>query len=465
MISKPIISKRPAGMLGLTIVLAGQAISILASGMTGFALSIWVFQRTGSATSLGIMETAFTLPYLLIIPLAGVMVDRYNRKLMMMVSDLAAVMGTLTILVLLATGHLQVWHFYLVNVLIGLGNAFQWPAYSAAITTMIPKEQYGRANGMMSFVQAGPGVVSPLLAGALLPYVGLNGILFIDVATFILAIGALMLVHVPPPAQTIEGQEGKGNFWQEVTFGFKYILQRPSLLGLVILLFTANLFLGFPNSVQVPMILSRTDNNSLILGTIETAGAISWTVGSILMSAWGGPKRRMHGTLIGWTIFCAFGNILFGLGRGLWIWVPSILVAGVGSSIGMATSQTILQTKVAPDVQGRVFSARRMLTWFPDTFTPILGGLLADRVMEPGMKSGKGLSILLGGLVGNGPGSGMAVIMVVFGVLTILVLLSGYAFPNIRNLEDLLPDHDQMEKVEQKAGEISFDSTIGSGLE
>jgi len=142
-------------MLGLSIVMMGQAVSILASSMTGFALSIWVFQRTSSATSLGIMQTAFTLPYLLIIPIAGVMVDRYNRKLMMILSDLVAGLGTIAILILHLTGNLEVWHFYVVNAVIGLGNAFQWPAYSAAISTMVPKEQYGRANGMMSLVQAG----------------------------------------------------------------------------------------------------------------------------------------------------------------------------------------------------------------------------------------------------------------------------------------------------------------------
>ncbi len=199
--------QRPSGMAGLSIVLAGQAVSILASGMTGFSLSIWVFQQTKSATSLGIMQSAFTLPYLLIIPLAGVLVDRYNRKLMMMVSDLAAGLGSVAILILLSSGHLQIWHFYLVNVLIGLGNAFQWPAYSAAITTMVPKEHYGRANGLMSFVQAGPSAVAPLLAGALLPLISLKGILLIDIATFILAIGALLMVHVPQPARTVEGQE------------------------------------------------------------------------------------------------------------------------------------------------------------------------------------------------------------------------------------------------------------------
>jgi MFS transporter, DHA3 family, macrolide efflux protein len=443
--------QRPSGMLGLTIVLAGQAISILASGMTGFALSIWVFQKTSSATSLGIMTSAFTLPYLLIIPLAGVLVDRYNRKLMMMVSDLAAGLGSLTILILLSTGHLQIWHFYLVNILIGLGNAFQWPAYSAAITTMVPKEQYGRANGLMSFVQAGPSAVAPLLAGALLPVIGLQGILLIDVVTFVLAIGALLMVHVPPPVRTKEGLAGKGNLLQEAAFGFKYIFKRPSLLGFVVMLFFANLFLGFPNSVHVPLILSRTGNSSIILGAVETAGALSWTLGSVIMSAWGGPKRRIHGVLLGWTVYCLAGNLVFGLGRSVGIWVPAILVAGIGSSIGIATSTSLLQVKVAPDVQGRVFSARRMLTWFPDTFTPVLGGLLADQLMEPVMQNGSWLSKLFGWMAGTSPGSGMAVMMVVFGILTILATMSGYVFPRIRNMEDLLPDHDQLEIVEEPA--------------
>lgn len=436
-------------MFGLTIVLLGQAVSILASSMTGFALSVWVFQQTSSATSLGIMQTAFTLPYLLIIPLAGVMVDRYNRKLMMAVSDLAAGLGTLAILFLLTTGNLEIWHFYLVNAIIGLGNAFQWPAYSAAITTMVPKEQYGRANGMMSFVQAGPGVVAPLLAGALLPLIGLNGILWIDVITFVLAIGVLMLVHIPPPRQTEEGRQSRGSLLQEAGFGFKYIFQRPSLWGYVIMLFVANLFLGFPNSVHVPMILLRTDNSSIILGAAETAGAISWTVGSLLMSAWGGPRRRIHGALLGWIGYCVFGNVIFGLGTSLQVWIPAILLAGLGSNIGIATSQAILQSKVAPDVQGRVFSARRMLTWFPDTFTPILGGLLADRIMEPAMLGQGWLAKMFGWMVGNTPGSGMALIMIVFGILTILAMLSGYIVPQIRNIEDLLPDHDQLADVVQ----------------
>jgi hypothetical protein len=312
---------------------------------------------------------------------------------------------------------------------------------------MVPKAQYGRANGMLSLVQAGPAVLAPLMAGALLPVIGLLGILLIDGATFAVAIGALLAVHVPPPARTVEGQEGQGSLLREAAYGFRYIWKRPSLRGFVTLLFFANLFLGFPGSVTVPMILSRSGNNSLVLGAAQTVGAISWTAGSLLMSAWGGFKRRMNGFLLGWLLYCVFGAILLGFGRGLSIWIPALLLAGIMATVGNASSQALLQAKVAPDVQGRVFAARRMISWAPDALTPVLGGLLADLVMEPAMQSEGGLARLLGGLVGTGPGTGMSLIMIFFGLCTIVTLLSGYLVPHIRKMEEILPDHDQLQEL------------------
>src|SRR5215211_4911726 len=223
---------RPTGMFGFTLVWLGQIISVLATNMTVFALTIWVFQKTGSATALGLMQVFFITPLLIITPFAGVMVDRHNRKLMMMVSDLTAGLATISILVLQAFGVLEVWHLYAAAVFQGLGNAFQWPAYSAAISTMIPKEKYGRANGMMSLIDMGPQVLSPMLAGALLPVTGLFGILSIDVVTFLLAILVLLFVHIPQPARTVEGAQAEGNIFKEAVFGFRYIFARPSLLGL-----------------------------------------------------------------------------------------------------------------------------------------------------------------------------------------------------------------------------------------
>ena len=191
----------------------------------------------------------------------------------------------------------------------------QWPAYSAAISTMVPKEQYGRANGMMSLIEAGPGVLAPMLAGALLPFIGLTGILAIDVATFILAVGALMMVHIPQPVRTEEGAQGEGSMLKEAAYGFKYIFERPSLLGLQLIFFAGNLFSGIMFTLVAPMVLSRSDNNSLMLGSVQTAGAIAGVVGGVIMSAWGGFKRRSFGVVAGFVWSGLLGMLILGLGQ------------------------------------------------------------------------------------------------------------------------------------------------------
>src|SRR5215211_578893 len=344
---------RPTGMFGFTLVWLGQIISVLATNMSLFALTIWVFQKTGSATALGLMQVFFITPLLIITPFAGVLVDRHNRKLMMMVSDLTAGLATISILALQALGVLEVWHLYAAAVFQGLGNAFQWPAYSAAISTMIPKEQYGRANGMMSLIEMGPGILAPMMAGALLPLITLTGILTIDVVTFILAILILLAVHIPQPKRTEEGAQAQGNIIKEAAFGFRYIFARPSLLGLQLVFFFGNLCAGIAYTVLAPMILLRTGNNSVSLGLVQSAGAIGGVVGGVLMSAWGGFKRRVHGVLAGWIV-SSFFFALIGLGTWIPLWmVLSALSAFFGPLIN-GSNQAIWQSKVAPDMQGRV---------------------------------------------------------------------------------------------------------------
>ncbi len=432
-----------SGMTAFTIVWAGQIVSVLATTMTGFAQTIWVFQKTGSATALAGMQVAFILPFLLLSPIAGVLVDRYNRKLMMMVSDLAAVLATGAILFLVALGKLEVWHLYAAAVVQGLGNTFQWPAFSAAISVMVPKEQYGRANGMMSLVEAGPGVFGPLMAGALLPLVGLLGILAIDVATFFVAIGALLIVRIPQPKRTAEGAQGQGSLLREAAYGFTYIFRRPSLLGLQMVFFFGNLFAGMAMTLAAPMILSRTGNNSLMLGTVQSAGAAAAVVGGIGMSVWGGFKRRVHGVLLGWLFSSLGGYVLFGLGASLVVWIPAAVLGGLFGPLINSSNQAIWQAKVAPDVQGRVFSARRLIAWFTNPISPLIAGTMADYVLEPAMQGQTALASVFGGLFGTGPGAGMGLLISLCGIGGALVGLCGYLIPAIRNAEDLLPDHDQ----------------------
>ncbi len=429
-------------MFAFTLVWIGQLVSILATQMTQFALTIWVFENTHSVTALGLVQVFFITPFLLISPLAGAMVDRYDRKLMMMVSDLGAGLATVSLLILQAAGLLQVWHLYAAALVTGIFNAFQWPAYSASITLMVPKEQYGRANGMWSLMEIGPGVLAPLLAGALLGVIHLTGIMLIDVVTFILAILVLAAVHVPNPAQTAEGKVGQGSIWQESIYGFGYILRRPSLLGLQLVFLMGNLFAGIGMTVVAPLILTRTNNNEVIYGTVQSVGAIGGVVGGIAMSAWGGFKRRVHGVLLGWLISSLLGFVLFGVSHNLLIWSVAAFMGAFFGPLINGSNQAIWQAKVAPDVQGRVFAARRLIAWITNPITPIIAGVLADRVLEPAMLAGGGLPRTFGWLVGTGPGSGMALLIVLMGLLGASVGAGAYLVPAVRDAESRLPDHD-----------------------
>jgi hypothetical protein len=201
-------------------------------------------------------------------------------------------------------------------------------------------------------------------------------------------------------------------------------------------------------TVFTPMILLRTSDNSVTLGWVNSAIAIGGVVGGLIISAWGGLKKRVHGVLAGWAVSGIFGA-LFGFGTGLAFWIPfGVAQALVGPLIN-SSNQSIWQAKVAPDIQGRVFSARRLIAWFTNPIAPIIAGVMADQWLEPSMTSGTtGLATTFNSWVGSGPGAGMALLFIFCGLAAALVGLSGYFVRPIRNAEAILPDHDQLEKVE-----------------
>jgi DHA3 family macrolide efflux protein-like MFS transporter len=431
-----------SGMARFTLIWVGQILSVLATQMTSFALTIWVFQESGSATALGLMQVFWVTPFLLISPFAGVMVDRYNRKLMMMVSDIGAGLATVALLVLQLLGWLQIWHLYIVMLFQGLGNAFQTPAYMATISSMLPKEQFGRANGMMSLIDSGPGILAPMLAGALLGIIKLHGILVIDILTFGLAILILVFVTVPQPAKTYKSQKRENGILKEALYGLQYIWARPSLTGLTISFLLINLFGGIALTLFAPLVLARTQNNSVILGTVQSSGAIAGVAGGILMSVWGGSKRRIHSGYLGVLIASLLGIAVFGLGQNSLLWIFGIATFSLMSPILGGSIQAIWQAKVAPDVQGRVFSTRRLISWFTTPITPIIAGTLADYVLEPTMQSKNWLSQTFGDLFGTNSGSGMGLLIFACGLGVAGVCIASYMVPNIRNVEDILPDID-----------------------
>lgn len=438
---------RPGGMTGFSIVWAGQLLSLLGTAMSNFGLTIWAFEQTGRATDLALIGFFFMVPMVITSPFIGVMVDRYNRRLMMMLSDLGAGVVTLGIFALYATGNLQIWHMFVGAAISGVFQGFQWPAYSAAITLMLDKKEYTRANSMLQLAQSGSNIFAPLAAGALLAVVGLQGILLLDIVSFVFAIGTLLFVHIPEPERTAEHQAGEQNMWREAAYGFRYLTERPSLLLLQGLFMVGNFFSVLSWTLLAPMILARTGSNELVFGSVQTIGAVGGVVGGLLLSAWGGFERRIHGVLLGWLL--SMGSLLIvGFGRAEPVWA-AIPVWGTGAflmsffaALINASNQAIWQAKVAPDVQGRVFSIRRVVAMVMLPLAQLAAGPLADSVMEPAMQPGGALAGVFGPLVGTGAGAGMALVFIFAGLAGIAVSLVGYVVPAIRNVEDILPDFD-----------------------
>ena len=434
-------TRRPTGMRGFTIVWAGQLVSLLGTGMTQFAITIWAWQTTGIATTLALIGFFTAVPQILTSPLAGAIVDRYDRKHVMILSDLAAGLATATLLVLHSGGHLQIWHLYVISAFSGAFGAFQFPAYSATVSTMLPKEQYGRASGMIALAEAASGIVAPISAGILLSVMGIGGIMVIDILTFIVAIGALLVTYIPQPHLEETAKAERGSIWEDSVFGFKYIFKRPGLLGLLTVFLLMNFILSFSFTLFAPMILARTGDDTFILGAVQSAFGVGGIVGGILMSAWGGPKKKINGVIFGMAIVSIITSF-FGIGRNMTLWAPTAFLVMAFLPILNGSSQAIWQSKVPPEMQGRVFATRSLIARVASPLSMAITGPLADWIFEPAMMSGGSLVPVFGWLVGTGPGAGIAVLFVVMGVFGSITSLAGYSLRSIRDLETLIPDHD-----------------------
>jgi len=429
-------------MNGLFIIWLGQMISGIASGITAVALHIWIFNITDSGAALGWMEFFYFGPYLLVVLFAGILIDRSDRKTMMLVHDFLSLSGLAVLLVLQTAGLLEVWHLYVLGFFQGVGSAFRSPSYASAITTMVSRKQYVRANGLLTLLDNFPGIFGSGLAGGIYVVLGLSGILGLNLIAFVISIGFLLFVEVPATPRTAEGALSRSRFLNEAIYGIKYIFQRPGLLGLQLVFFIGNLFSGIALSVAAlfPMILLRTGNNILIPGTVEFAGALAAVVAGIFLTIWGGIRRPSRAVILGWIISNLFGITLLGIGQTVVIWLIAIVINSIFEPVVNVAMDALLQAKVPPDLQGRVFSASEFIAQAMIPFTGLLAGYFGDKVFEPAMSTGGVLAGTFGWLVGTGPGSGFGLLILVCGVGGALVGLAGYLIPSIRNVDVLLPD-------------------------
>ena len=418
------------------IVWIGQLISVLGSTLTGFAMGIWVYIETGSVTTFALIIVAANVPGILIAPLAGSIIDRHDRRLVMLVADVAAGISTGAAAILFISDSLHIWHLYPIVAIGAIANSFQEPAYAASVPLLVPKRHLGRANGL---VQVGPSlgiVVAPIAAGALIATVGLGVVLMIDIVTFVFAVTTLVFVRIPRPPP-IEGDNFGSSLWSNFSFGLTYLRARPGLLGLLGVYAITNFMLSSVGLLYLPLILAFS--NETAYGAAMSAGGVGMLLGSVLMSAWGGPRRRIAGIM--WMMGVA------GLGvalAGVW---ESVLLIAVFGSIDMflgpiinGTSQTLWQTKVAPAVQGRVFAVRRMVAFVISPVSMLLAGPLADGVFEPALRPDGALAGSVGAVIGTGPGRGVGFMIVLAGLGTTAAAVAGWLMPRVRNLETEVPD-------------------------
>ena len=428
----------PRGFRTFLLIWFGQLVSLTGSGLTGFALGVWVYQNTGSVTQFALISLFTSLPGIVFSPIAGALVDRWDRRQAMILSDAGAGLCTLSVAILFFTGRLEVWHIYIVMAISSTFSAFQWPAYSAATTLLVPKKHLGRASGMVQLGEAAAQIISPVLAGGLLGLIQVEGILLIDFATFLFAVVTLMIVRVPKPETTAEGEAGKGTLLREASYGWTYIRARAGLLGLLLFFAMSNFATGIVQVLFTPLVLSFT--TAATLGLLLSVGGLGFLTGSIMMSLWGGPKRRMYGilssNLLSGVVLCAAG-----LPPKLWLLGTAAFLVFFTLPISNSCSQAIWQSKTAPDVQGRVFATRRMIAWASLPIAYLMAGPLADRVFEPLMMEGGSLADSIGRIIGVGAGRGIGLLFIIMGFIIVLATLAAYLYPRLRRVEIELPDY------------------------
>jgi MFS family permease len=424
-------------MTTFAIIWLGQVVSLVGSGLTSFALGVWVFESTGSATQFALIGLAAVLPRVLLSPLAGAIVDRWDRRRVMIVADLGAGLSTMLVVGGLATGRLELWHIYVLTLASAAFGTVQWPAFIAVTTLLIPQKHLGRANGMVQLGQAASEILAPALAGVLMGLIALEGVILIDVMTFVFAVGTLLLVRFPQPEVSATGGREQGSRWQDLTFGWRYIFARPGLRGLLVFFATVNFLWGMVGALIVPLILSWTSSDTL--GVVISIAGVGMLVGSLIMSLWGGPRRRINGVLA-FELLSGVCFMLIGLRPSFWPVAAGVFGAHATIAIVFGSNQVIWQSKVAPDIQGRVFATQQMIARAAAPLAYLLAGPLADRVFEPFMAGGGALATGFGQVLGSGAGRGIGLLFVLMGMAKIAVSLAGMLNPRIRHVEDDLPD-------------------------
>ncbi len=391
-----------------------QSVSGLGSSMTGFALVLWAYGQSQSAMSVSLMSFCNYVPYIIFSLFVGDFIDRHKKKTIMLVSDSIAAIGSLAILIALITEQLAVWNIYFINIVIGITNAFQQPASAVAIGQLVSKEKISNVSGMNSFSSNLIVVFSPMLAAFLFSAGGLSLILLIDLASFAFAF-CVLLFFIVISEQFQDRKHSK--LFAGIVDGFIFLRNERGILYIMLTMALINFFsrLTYENILS-PMILARSSGKSIALGMVNACMGIGGIIGGVIVSVKKESTHKATAIYLSAALSFLFGDLIMAIGKNTFWWSVAALAASLPIPFIMANQNAILYQKIPSAMQGRVFAVRNAIQYSTIPLGIILGGYLADYVLEPFMGSESMFAIELGKIVGVGAGSGMAVMFLCTGI-------------------------------------------------
>ena len=397
---------------------ATQSLSQLGSAMTGFALTLWLYQKTGSALQTALLSICSYAPYVVLSIFAGALSDQWDKKKTMLVCDTFAACCTLVILFLLKTDLLRPAHLYILNAVTGLMNTVQQPASEVAMTLITPKKHYQKTSGLTYFSNSLVTILNPILATAVFAFAGMDGVIVCDLATFLLAFAVLALFIEIPQQRTAETR--KKSVLQESRAGLAYLKENGMILNLILFLAGVNLVASAFDAVLPALILPRKTGSEAVLGMVTSCAGIASLIGSVIVTLLPKPKNRIR--VIYLTMLFSLGteNFVIAFTESPIVWCMAQFLGWVVVPIMGASLNVVLRSTIPVEMQGRVYACRNTLQFFTIPIGFFLGGFLVDEVCEPIMAR----SIpWLTGLFGSGKGSGAAMVMFLLGVAGVAICL------------------------------------------
>ena len=407
-----------------------QSLSTLGSAMTNFALVIWLYSSSGSALSTAMLTVCSYAPYVVMSIFAGALSDKWNKKATMLVCDSIAAACTVTVLVLLKTGNLEIWHLYILNALNGLMNTVQQPASDVASTLLTPKEHYQKTSGMRSFSNSLVSILTPVFASAMVGFAGVESVIAFDLITF--AVAFLVLLFFIKIPETENEQVKSESLLQAAKDGLSYLKTNKGIWWLIMSMAAINFIASIYEAALSPMILSVADETSL--GIVNACIGAANFAGSIIAVFYPAPKSRIRVIFNCLLFSMSTENFFLAFGKNTFWWSFGGILGWIFIPLMNANMDVIMRSKIPTDMQGRVYSARNTLQFFTIPIGYFLGGLLVDKFFEPLMASVSSDSILVT-LFGSGKGSGAALLFFVIGIFGVLVCLIFRRVRYIRELE------------------------------